>query len=361
MEDLVNPSPAFWRGRKVLLTGHTGFKGSWLALWLKRLGAEVTGYALPPPTEPNLFALSAGAGVDHDVKGDLRDLDALAACVAEYRPEVVFHMGAQALVRRAYRDPVETFATNVMGTVNLLEVIRRTTEVRAVVNVTSDKCYENKEWYWAYREDEPMGGHDPYSASKGCAELVTSAWRRSYFSGNASPTLASVRAGNVIGGGDWAEDRILPDCIRALSTGQSIEVRNPQAVRPWQHVLEPLSGYLLVAEGLCGRNGMAAQAWNFGPADEEAQPVSVVVDNVVRLWGPGAKWHTRSSGELREATFLKVDSSKARALLGWKPRMRLGTALSWTVDWYRRNSAGEGARDLCMEQIERYEGWNSLQ
>lgn len=356
MESLVNPSPAFWAGRNVFVTGHTGFKGAWLVLWLKRLGATVTGYSLAPSTDPNLFDLTQGAGIDRDVRGDVRDYDALAQCIESCRPEIVFHLAAQSLVRVAYRDPIGTFATNVMGTVHLFEAIRRAAGVRAVLNVTSDKCYENRGLHRPYREDDPLGGNDPYSASKACAELATAAWRRAFFeSGGSTALLASVRAGNVVGGGDWADDRLVPDCIRAMRDGRTLDVRYPDAVRPWQYVLEPLCGYLLLAERLCGKDPAAAQAWNFGPLEEDGWPVSLVVDTVARLWGSSGGWRVDTLPKPPEAAFLKLDSAKARAHLGWHPRLRLNDTLAWTVDWYRRQALGENATVLCMEQIDRYE------
>lgn len=355
MEDLVNPDPGFWAGRRVLLTGHTGFKGGWLALWLERLGAQVTGLALPPDTAPNLFGL-AGLGARLDSRTvDIRDAAALRAAVLGAEPSVVLHLAAQALVRPSYEDPVGTYATNVMGTAHLLDAVRAAPSVRAVVVVTSDKCYENREWVWPYREDEPMGGHDPYSNSKGCAELVTSAFRRSFFAGG--PTaVASARAGNVIGGGDWSRDRLVPDLVGAFAAGRAAEIRNPHAIRPWQHVLEPLSGYLLLAERLAGEGGARfAEAWNFGPADEDCRPVSHLADRLAAFWGEGAGWRLVGGEHPHEASYLKVDSSKARARLGWSRRMTLGQALDWTVAWSRALRDGGDAAALCHDQIAQYE------
>jgi CDP-glucose 4,6-dehydratase len=357
MESLVTRSE-FWPGKRVLVTGHTGFKGSWLVLWLHAMGARVAGYALAPTTEPALWKLLGLAGEIRDEVADVRDLPALTRAVAAFRPEVVFHLAAQSLVRPSYDNPVETYSTNVMGTVHVLEAARRCPEVRVVVNVTSDKCYENREWDRGYRENDPMGGHDPYSSSKGCAELVTAAYRSSFFGGGAkassAPALASVRAGNVIGGGDWAADRIVPDFVRATLRGEPLRVRNPRAVRPWQHVLEPLSGYVTLAERLWKDGAAFASAWNFGPDDGDARPVEVLADKLTSLWGRPARWAADPGPHPHEAHFLKLDSSKARQQLGWKPRLGLDNALAWTVEWYKACAAGAGARALCLEQIEKY-------
>ena len=358
MEDVVTTGAReFWRDRRVLVTGHTGFKGAWLSLWLHRLGARVTGFALPPATSPNLFTLAA---IDRQIDsqlGDVRDPSAVDAVLALSRAEVVFHLAAQALVRRSYADPVGTYAANVMGTAHVLDAARRASGLRAVVVVTSDKCYENREWWWPYREDEAMGGHDPYSSSKGCAELVTAAWRRSFFlsDGTAPVGLGSARAGNVIGGGDWAEERLVPDCMRAFAAGEPVVIRRPAAVRPWQHVLEPLSGYLTLAERLSSDPRGFGEAWNFGPATDEARPVAWVVDRLSRFWGDGARWERDPRTHPHEAGLLQVDASKARARLGWTPRLSLEEGLRWTVDWYRRVGAGEDAAALTLDQIERFE------
>ena len=351
------PDAAFWAGRRVLVTGHTGFKGAWLTLWLHRLGAEISGLALPPPTRPALFPLACGGLLRHDVTGDLRDAGAVAQAFAQARPEVVLHLGAQSLVRASFEDPVGTYATNVMGTVHVLEAARRQGGVRALVVVTSDKAYENRDWHWAYREDEAMGGHDPYSSSKGCAELVTAAYRRSFFAADTAGTgVGSARAGNVIGGGDWAPDRLLPDCIRAFQRGHKVALRSPRSTRPWQHVLEPLAGYLMLAERLAGPDGSTfAEAWNFGPAEPDALPVGAVVAIAARHWGAGAGWVGDGGPQPHEARHLKVDAAKARARLGWQPVLGLEEAVAWSVDWYRRQAAGEPARDLGQEQIARFE------
>jgi CDP-glucose 4,6-dehydratase len=344
--------PAFWAGKKVFVTGHTGFKGTWLALWLASLGCRVAGYALKAPSSPSLWEMVASqAGVESRI-ADIRDLESLAAAFARYEPEIVFHLAAQSLVRPSYADPVGTYATNVMGTVHLLEAVRRTSSVKAVVNVTSDKCYRNLETGQAYREDDALGGQDPYSNSKGCAELVTAAYRSSFFANG--PAVATARAGNVIGGGDWAMDRIVPDVVRAASAGAPVQVRNPRAVRPWQHVLEPLAGYIELAEKLFLQGGDYAQAWNFGPLEEDAVPVEKIVAEVIRLWGPPAAWKSDASANPHEAALLMLDSTKARARLHWRPRLRLQAALEWTVEWYRSQAKGADARKLTLDQIERY-------
>nr|WP_244432026.1 CDP-glucose 4,6-dehydratase [Rhodopseudomonas sp. B29] len=349
---------ACWNGRSVLITGNTGFKGGWLALWLSSLGAKVTGLSLPPDQDPS-GNTAAGLQDESNTRYlDIRDAAAVDACIAAVKPSVVFHMAAQSLVRPSYEDPIGTYATNVMGTVHVLDAVRRHGNTDAVVVVTSDKCYENREWYWAYREDEAMGGYDPYSSSKGCAELVTSAYRRSFFTGKPGKVcrVASARAGNVIGGGDWSVDRLVPDMIRSLSRGASVEIRSPHAIRPWQHVLEPLSGYVRLAEQLVSDGGdLYAEGWNFGPADEDCRPVSYLVKYLTEAWGEGAQWHLADKPQPHEASFLKVDSSKARFRLKWDRRLGLDAGLDWTVEWYRRQLAGESAKQLTLEQIKRYE------
>jgi CDP-glucose 4,6-dehydratase len=347
--------PEFWKGRRVLLTGHTGFKGAWLALWLQSLGARVTGFSLDVPTEPSLYELArVGEGME-GIVGDVRDRDALTTAVAESAPEVVLHMAAQSLVRRSFVEPRETYDTNVMGTVNVLDAVRADPDgVRAVVNVTSDKCYENKEWEWGYREDEPMGGHDPYSSSKGAAELVTSAFRRSFFSDPDGPRLASARAGNVIGGGDWGEDRLVPDIMRAALAGETVRVRNPNSLRPWQHVLNPLSGYLVLAQALWA-SPEHARGWNFGPTDEDARPVGWIVERLTELW-PGDLHSTLDDGpHPHEARYLKLDSSRARTRLGWRPLVGLDGTLTSIVDWYRALQAGEDVGAVTRGQIESFQ------
>jgi len=354
---MTSTSSDFWKGKRVFLTGHTGFKGSWLSLWLTRMGAEVMGYALAPPSDPNLFTLADLPSRMKSVTGDVRDLPLLSRRMSEFKPDIVIHMAAQALVRLSYREPVDTYATNVMGTVHVLEAARKTSSVRTVINVTSDKCYENREWAWGYRENEPMGGHDPYSNSKGCSELVTSAYRRSFFA-SAGVGLASGRAGNVIGGGDWAEDRLIPDCMRALSAGKPVVIRNPRSIRPWQHVLEPLSGYLRLAERLWHEPHQFAEGWNFGPETSDARQVDWIADRIVQLWGDGARWELvpPSQPQPHEAHYLKLDCSMAHSQLGWQPSLRLDQTLQWVVDWYKRVSRGESALDVTLEQIGRYEG-----
>jgi CDP-glucose 4,6-dehydratase len=345
----------FWKGRKVFLTGHTGFKGSWLSLWLQRLGSRVTGYALDPPTQPNLFELTGVARSMESVIGDVRDLAGVANALRRVAPEIVLHMAAQALVRESYIDPVGTFATNVVGTAHVLEAARAVNSVRAVVIVTSDKCYENREQRRGYREDDPMGGHDPYSASKGCAELVTAAYRRSFSSGAGTAAVASARAGNVIGGGDWSKDRLVSDAVNSFMTGRPVSLRHPNAVRPWQHVLDPLSGYLTLAERLWTDREAGSGAWNFGPPDEDTRPVSWLVDELARRWGEGATWEADSGPHVHEAGILMLDCTKARKELGWRPHLPLATALDWTVEWYRCHADKGEVRRLTEEQIRRYQ------
>ncbi|BBO19559.1 CDP-glucose 4,6-dehydratase [Candidatus Desulfobacillus denitrificans] len=351
----ANPVPAgFWAGKRVLVTGHTGFKGGWLSLWLQKLGAEVHGYALNPPTEPNLCTVAGVAqGMAASTIADIRDAARMAESMRAARPDIVFHLAAQPLVRLSYAEPAETYSTNVIGTVSLLEAIRQTASVKAVVNITSDKCYENREWLWPYREDEAMGGHDPYSSSKACAEIVTAAYRRSFLEA-AGVGLASARAGNVIGGGDWAADRLLPDFFRALDAGKPLVIRSPNAVRPWQHVLEPLSGYLALAERLFADRQAFAEGWNFGPADQDARPVSWIVEQLTAARA-GASWQLDRNPQLHEANYLKLDSSKARARLGWQPRWDLQTALARTVEWHDGWRGGRDMRALTLSQIAAYE------
>lgn len=349
----VGVTPEFWKDKRVFLTGHSGFKGGWLALWLQKLGADVVGYSLDPPSDPNLFTLARVADNMVSVYGDICDLGLLEATVRKHRPEIVIHMAAQALVRRSYAEPVETYAANVMGTVNVLEAVRRVGDVRAVLIITSDKCYENRNWHWGYRENEAMGGYDPYSSSKGCAELVTSAYRRSYFSDG--PATASARAGNVIGGGDWADDRLIPDTVRAMLRGEPVRIRNPRAVRPWQHVLEPLHGYLVLLERLWADGAAVADGWNFGPEDRDAWPVADVVGALVRLWGGSARWVADSATHPHEAAVLRLDCSKARQVLGWRPVLALDTALEWVADWYKKYSTKADMRAVTLEQLSRYQ------
>jgi len=348
----------FWRGKRVFLTGHTGFKGSWLSLWLQKLGAELTGFSLPPPTEPSLFEKAQVSEGMTSLLGDIRDAAALRDALHSSRAEIVIHMAAQPLVRESYKNPPETYATNVMGVVNLLEAVRSAKGVRAVLNITTDKCYENREWAWGYRENEAMGGYDPYSSSKGCAELVTAAYRTSFFNPKAYKShgvaVATARAGNVIGGGDWAADRLVPDMIKSFNAGSPVLIRAPHSIRPWQHVLDPLCGYLMLSEQLYTNGSPFAEAWNFGPNDMDAKPVSWIAAQLVSLWGEGAKWALDSAEHPHEAHFLKLDTSKARSLLGWAPKLDLAQALEYIVEWNKRSNSGESARALTLEQIQRY-------
>jgi CDP-glucose 4,6-dehydratase len=347
--------PGFWRGRRVLLTGHTGFKGAWLALWLQSLGASVTGFSAGVPTSPSLYELARIEEGMQSIEGDIRNRASVVAAVRDAAPEVVIHMAAQSLVRRSFLEPWETYQTNVMGTVNVLDAVRLSGErVRAAVIVTSDKCYENREWEWAYREKEPMGGHDPYSSSKGCAELVTAAFRGSFFSAPESTRLASARAGNVIGGGDWGEDRLVPDIMRAALADHEVRIRNPNAVRPWQHVLNPLSGYLVLAQAMWDSPAYSA-GWNFGPAEEDARPVGWVVERIGELWPQELRWAIDDGPHPHEARYLKLDSSRARARLGWRPVVRLETALESTVAWYRQVREGVDMRAVTVGQIEAFQ------
>ena len=343
----------FWRGKRVFLTGHTGFKGSWLALWLQSMGAELCGLALAPPGSPNLHMTAAVGAAMQSIVGDIRDLETVRRAMTAFRPEIVFHLAAQALVRTSYAEPVETYATNVMGTVHVLEAARATASVRCIVNVTTDKCYDNREWLWGYREDEAMGGHDPYSSSKGCAELVTSAYRRSFLAG-AGVALASARAGNVIGGGDWAIDRLVPDILRAFEHGEPVRIRSPGSIRPWQHVFEPLAGYLTLAERLYLDGDGFAEAWNFGPDDDDARPVQWIVERMVERWGGPAGWRVDAGDHPHEARYLKLDISKARQRLGWRPRWDLGTALTRIVDWHRAWLGGQDMHAFSLGQIRDY-------
>jgi CDP-glucose 4,6-dehydratase len=345
--------PAFWQGKRVLLTGHTGFKGSWLSLWLQSLGATLRGVALAPPTSPSLFAEARVAtGMEHRI-ADIRDSAAVQSQLSDFQPEIVIHMAAQPLVRLSYQQPIETYATNVMGTVHVLEAARHTGCVRAIVNITTDKCYENLERTAGYREDEPMGGHDPYSSSKGCAELVSSAWRRSFLR-DAGIAIATARAGNVIGGGDWATDRLVPDILRALESGQPTLIRSPEAVRPWQHVLEPLSGYLVLAERLFEQGQTFAEAWNFGPAEADARPVQWIVERLCKAWGDDARWSLQPGDHPHEAGYLRLDSAKAQRRLGWAPRWDLEAALVQIAKWHRAWRQREDMRAVCLSQISEY-------
>jgi len=345
---------AFWHGKRVFLTGHTGFKGGWLSLWLQSMGAEVHGYALAPPTAPNLYTVAdVGKGMASSKIADIRDADQLRQAMQAAQPEIVLHLAAQPLVRYSYTQPVETYAVNVMGTVHLLEAVRSTPGVKAVVNVTTDKCYENREWIWPYREDEAMGGYDPYSSSKGCSELITAAYRRSFLA-DAGVAVATARAGNVIGGGDWAEDRLIPDFLRAMDLGATLRIRSPESIRPWQHVLEPLSGYLQLAEFLFTQGVPIAEGWNFGPNDEDARPVSWIVERLSEM-RQDIKWQCDETQQPHEAHYLKLDSSKAKSQLGWKVRWRLQAALQKTMEWHQAWHNGSDMRAVTLKQIIQYQ------
>ncbi len=349
-----------WQGKKVFLTGHTGFKGGWLALWLASKGATVRGYSLDPCTDPSLFtAARVGLGID-DIRGDIRNPATLEPALRDFAPEVVFHMAAQPLVRLSYDDPVGTYETNVIGTARVLDAVRRTPSVRAVVSVTTDKCYENKEWVWGYRESDPLGGYDPYSSSKACAEIVSAAYRQSYFPvskfAEHRVALATARAGNVIGGGDWSLDRLIPDLVRGFLAGEPVGIRRPLAIRPWQHVLEPLAGYIALAEHLLSPEAARyATAYNFGPHDDDARPVGWIVEKMTTFWGDGASWVLDEQEHVHEAGYLKLDASRARADLAWKPRLRLETALQWLVEWYRAWQSGADMHAFTLAQIAAYE------
>jgi CDP-glucose 4,6-dehydratase len=349
----------FWKGRRVFLTGHTGFKGSWLSLWLSSLGAQVTGYALDAPTRPNLYEQAGVAADLKSVAGDIRDYARMKSTLAECNPSVILHLAAQSVVKRGYDDPIETYSSNVMGTVNLFQAIRELERPCAVVNVTSDKSYENREWVWGYRENEPMGGRDPYSNSKGCAELVTSSFRDSFFPpatiDHHGVALGSARAGNAIGGGDWTSDQLIPDLMRAFLAGAPCLIRNPAAYRPWQFVLEPLRGYLMLAERLTENAERFASGWNFGPADDDAKPVEWIANELVRTWGGAAAWKQDTASHPREAHALKLDASKAKTGLGWHPVLPLKPALGWIVEWYQAFQSKGDLRRLTLNQIERYQ------
>lgn len=356
MEGMV-ASPEFWHGKRVLVTGHTGFKGSWLVTWLRSMKAEVTGYSLAPETTPSLFSeIEKDLGM-RSVIGDIRNLDEMSKCVRDAQPEIIFHMAAQPLVRLSYDQPLETFQTNIMGTANLLEISRKVQSLKAVVVITTDKVYENEEWVWSYRETDHLGGYDPYSSSKACAEIVTSAMRRSFFSDKNSAGVATVRAGNVIGGGDWAGDRIVPDVVRAFQKKDVVKLRNPNAIRPWQHVLEPLGGYIKLAEHICkGDRDTFCSSWNFGPDAQNAVPVEKLVALLAARW-PGVRWEVDAGKHPHEAFYLKLESSKAKQLLEWVPQWGIEKTAQMTMDWYRSYYAKEAsAFELCLSQINEYVG-----
>lgn len=357
MENLVI-SPAFWRGRRVFLTGHTGFKGSWLTLMLARLGARTTGFALEAPTQPNLFALAHVQGHIADLRGDIRDLHPLSRAMQAAQPEIIIHMAAQPLVRASYDDPVATYATNVMGTAHVLEAARHVAGVRAILIVTTDKCYQNREWVWGYRETDALGGHDPYASSKACAELVTSAYRDSFFGASEDIRIISARAGNVIGGGDFAADRIIPDAVRAVLAGRELKVRSPSAVRPWQHVLEPLSGYLrLIETALAGNaagDALSSGGFNFGPEPDAERSVSCLLDAFFAAWGVQARWAQDEGPYPHETHVLRLDTAKARALLGWRPLLSFDETIQWTADWHRAFVTGGDVAEATSRQIDAY-------
>lgn len=349
---------AFWHGKKVFLTGHTGFKGTWLCLWLSALGADVTGYALHPPTQPNLYELCGIGKFTKSLVGDVRNIEYLTKSLMDTQPEIVIHLAAQPLVQDSYKDPLATYAVNVMGTVHLFEAVRTCQSVKVIVNVTTDKCYENKEWLWGYRETDSLGGYDPYSNSKACSELVTAAYRNSFFNpadyARHGVAVASVRAGNVIGGGDWAANRLIPDCIRALLRNETILIRSPYAIRPWQHVLEPLSGYMQLAEKLYEQGPLFAEGWNLGPNDDDAKPVEWVVKKMCELWGPSAAYKVDPKSYPHEAHYLKLDCSKAKARLHWHPKWDLEHTLKETIEWVKSYRQGENMQTVCLQQIQTY-------
>jgi CDP-glucose 4,6-dehydratase len=358
LENLVMKAN-FWNQKTVLITGHTGFKGSWLSLWLQKKGANIIGYSLPPPTEPSLFEIAQVAQNMNSIEGDIRDLDHLCSIIAKFEPEIIIHMAAQPIVRLSYINPIETYSTNVMGTAHVLEAVRVNNCVKVLIVITSDKCYENKEWLWGYREKDALGGRDPYSSSKGCAELITSAYRESFFSGAQNQGrdifVASTRAGNVIGGGDWAQDRLVPDIMRGLIERRAITIRYPNAIRPWQHVLVPLSGYLSLSEHLWDQGKKFEGAWNFGPREEDTKRVWWLADYLIHKWGQGARWINDQNQIVHEDTLLKLDCSKARTLLKWEAKLELETTLDWIVSWYKAYVEGKDMREETLGQIARYE------
>jgi CDP-glucose 4,6-dehydratase len=356
--------PQFWQGKRVLITGHTGFKGGWLSLWLQQLGAEVTGVALDSPTVPNFYQQAAVADEMKSLRVDIRNGEEIKQIFRQNKPEFVFHLAAQPLVRYSYQHPVETYETNVMGTLHVLEGIRAVDSVSAAVMITTDKCYENREWVWGYRENDPMGGHDPYSSSKGAAELLIASYRDSYFPADRysdhRTTIASVRAGNVIGGGDWAEDRLIPDLIRAFQQGEEVLIRSPKATRPWQHVLEPLAGYLMLAEKLSLEGARWSGGWNFGPFDQDVKPVEWICEQMVQLWGEEACWRVDGGTHSHEANYLKLDCSKANMVLEWLPQWSLQQALQSIVDWHQADLQGQNMRLFSLSQIDQYLNANRI-
>lgn len=352
-------TPDFWKGKKVFLTGHTGFKGAWLSIWLDQMGADVTGFSLPPPTDPSLFALSGIGKHVHSILGDIRDLKHLSTAITQAEPEIIIHLAAQSLVVYSHSNPVDTYSTNVMGTVNLLDSLRSNESVKAAIIVTSDKCYKNQEWPWGYRENDPLGGFDPYSNSKVCAELITDSYRRAFFSsgktGKHQLSLASVRAGNVIAGGDWASNRLVPDVMNGLMERKTISIRNPESVRPWQHVLEPLDGYLTLAEKLYSEGTRYAEGWNFGPSEGDTKTVTELTSYLCSLWGNDATWEETPLMEPRETNFLRLDCSKSRLNLGWKPKLTLEETLNWIIEWYKCYHEKGDIFKITSKQIARYQ------
>jgi CDP-glucose 4,6-dehydratase len=351
---LMKLNKKFWENKRVLITGHTGFKGSWLCIWLQSLNAEVFGLALKPNSQLSLF-YEAGVGDNMtSIIGDIRDLKTVVKAIEKVQPEIIIHMAAQPLVLYSYDNPIETYSTNVMGTVNVLEAARKVPCVKVVINVTTDKCYENKEWIWSYRENEPMGGFDPYSSSKGCSELITSAYRQSFYL-KSEIGLASARSGNVIGGGDWSKDRLIPDILRAFENSQPVMIRNKSAIRPWQHVLDALSGYLMLAEKLYNERSFFSDAWNFGPLESDSKSVEWIVQHMVNIWGKGACWSSDVSQKIHEANLLRLDTSKANRVLGWYPNWGLEEALEKVINWHLNWLEKKNIRLICLEQIESYE------
>ena len=343
----------FWKNKKVFVTGHTGFKGSWLSIWLNYMGVEVCGISLDPPTIPNNFTEASVSKYMQSVKGDTRNSKLIHDVMKNFQPDIVIHLAAQPLVRLSYVEPMETYTTNIIGTLNVLESVKKIESVKAIVNVTTDKCYENKEWPWGYREDEPMGGYDPYSSSKGCSELITSCYQRSFFN-KGTTTLASARAGNVIGGGDWAVDRIVPDTLRAFEKNKTVSIRYPKSIRPWQHVLEPLGGYLTLAQKLYTGNEEYSGGWNFGPYDMDTKPVEWIVDYMAKKWGDNVGYTVDGDDHPHEAHYLKLDISKATSKLDWHPKWNLNTALDATIEWHKHWLAGDNMYKVCISQIETY-------
>ena len=355
-------TPQFWENKNILVTGHTGFKGSWLSIWLKSLGANLAGYSLPPPTDPSLFELAEVSDGMQSIIGDIRDLDHIKDVFQERSPEILIHMAAQSLVVKSHVDPYDTYTTNVLGTLNVLEAVRHSDSIKAVIIITSDKCYQNKEWVWGYREYDNLGGVDPYSNSKACAELITSAYRDSYFKKPKPPfkdvAVGTVRAGNVIGGGDWAENRLIPDVMQSLANDQQVIIRNPNSIRPWQFVLEPLDGYLTLVERLWTNGAEYAEGWNFGPNENDAQSVSWIVEQLGKLWGTTADWEELPQPYPHEANYLKLDCSKARQKLKWAPKLTLNTTLQWVVEWYQGYDNNENIAALTKNQVTAYQNRN---